>query len=135
LSAYRNIETKLNDKDCLMKALEEEGYHPEYHPEAENLIDYVGKKRPDKAEIIVRRREMSEASNDMGFKKDEKGVYKAIISDYDSGRYNAKWLKRLTDKFAIHKVKKIAKNQGLKFVSSNTAEDGTTKMIYESINA
>ncbi len=148
MSAYREQKTKITDKDCLMKALEEKGFHPEYHEQGKALVGFQGDYRlPDgnrhtkdenlamKAEVILRRKEVGSASNDIGFKKAADGTYQAIISDYDSTKYNEKWLNDVKDKYAQHKIKKIAKANNLQFVSSKINPDGTTKMIYRTVNA
>ncbi len=47
------------------------------------LKDYLGNIRPEKADIVVPRRFIHPASNDLGFKKNENGVYTMIISEFD----------------------------------------------------
>ena len=133
MSAYREQTTTINDKDCLIKALKDKGYDTvEDHVEATNLIGYHGDKRQDKANIIVRRNYIGMASNDIGFRKTDNGTYEAIISDYDRGRHNAKWLEELHNHYAKHKVQKLARQQGLTPVSSSVDEktgEGTIKYI------
>jgi uncharacterized protein DUF1257 len=144
LSNYKEIRCKITDRDCLMKALEEKGFHPEYHAEGDALVGFQGdyrmpngkdhttdKTKAMKAEVIIRRKEVGGASNDIGFVKGTDGTFQAIISDYDSSRYNRKWINDVTDKYAVHKVKKQAKSMNLKFVSEKTLEDGTIKMVYQ----
>jgi hypothetical protein len=147
MSAYRERKTKLTDKDCLIKALEEKGFHPEYHETARPLVGIGGDYRTAdgkghttdvdkamKAEIVLTRKEVGGASNEIGFKKQEDGTYQAIISAFDSHRYNDKWMKSLTDAYGTLKVKKIAKQQGLKYIGTRD-DNGTTKLIYEQVNA
>ena len=73
----------MTDQGCLVAALEEQGYHPEVHEgEGKNLEGYHGDQRKEKAQIIVPRRQVGGASNDLGFAKDTNGKYQAIISEF-----------------------------------------------------
>lgn len=74
------------DKKLLLKALAQLGYTDvEVHDgEGANLIGYHGDTRADKANVIVRRKYIGTASNDIGFRKTAKG-YVPIVSEYDRG--------------------------------------------------
>lgn len=115
ISAYSPFATEFNDQECLVAALAETGYKEvEIHEQPTNLIGYYGDTRPEVANIIVRRREIGRASNDIGFVKDETtGNYKAIISDYDRGHHNDKWLTGLKVVYTDKRMAKEARRQGL----------------------
>jgi hypothetical protein len=103
MSEYSEIETKFKDEKALCEALGEMGFSKdqvEIHKEAANLYGYHGDKRSTKANIIIRRKDIGSASNDVGFIKKPNGMYEAIISDYDSRRFNKKWVGNLSGHYA-----------------------------------
>jgi hypothetical protein len=116
-----------SDQQCLVEALKEMGYHPQVSEKPQHLEGYHGDKRTQTAEIIIPRKQVGGASNDVGFKRNADGTFTAIISDYDkSSNFNMakqKELKRLyTEKHAM----KQAKANGLKFVGKKTVTDQKT---------
>lgn len=128
MSEYAQYEGEYNDRECLVDALVEQGYareHIEVHEQATQLFDYHGRattyldKTGDKAEIIVRRQHVGGAANDLGFKKQADGKFAPIISAYDSGKHNTKWLTGLKDKYLDKVTTKQAKKLGLKLKSRN----------------
>jgi hypothetical protein len=118
ISAYAPFETEYNDQECLVAALAENGYpEVEVHENAQPLIGYHGDTRVEVANIIVRRKNIGSSSNDIGFVKGTDGKYKAIISDFDRGKHNAKWLVGLKVAYTDKRMAKEAKRQGLKLKS------------------
>ena len=85
MSKYLEMRTMLTDERYLVEALRELGYEPEVHREGKRLTGYMGDERAERAQIIIRRRQLDSASNDIGFARDASGVYQAIISEYDRG--------------------------------------------------
>jgi hypothetical protein len=59
----------------------------EVHDEAQHLVGYQGDQRKDKANVIIRRKYVGGASNDLGFVLQEDGTYKAIVSEYDRSKH------------------------------------------------
>lgn len=128
MSEYAQYEGEYNDRECLVDALVEQGYareHIEVHENPQQLMDYHGRattyldKTGDKAEVIVRRQHVGGAANDLGFKKQADGKFAPIISAYDSGKHNTKWLTGLKDKYLDKVTTKQAKKLGLKLKSRN----------------
>jgi hypothetical protein len=118
MSAYSENRTSFKDIDTLIAALAECGYpksHIEIHDKPQNLYGYHGDKREDTAEVIIRRKYVGSASNDIGFKRSADGTYAAIISDYDSHKHNAKWMAKLKTSYAENGIMKTASKQGLRF--------------------
>ena len=114
MSAYSELKSIYKDRDCLVAALNEQGYTTvETHDEAVALCGYHGDLREQKANVIVRRRYVGGASNDLGFVKKEDGTYSAIVSDYDSSKHNTKWFTDLKDKYLDKVTTKEAKKKGL----------------------
>jgi hypothetical protein len=130
MSAYSPFETEYNDQECLVAALAENGYkNVEIHETPVHLVGYHGDTRPEVANIIVRRKEIGGASNDIGFVKDEStGNYKAIISDFDRGKHNDKWLTGLKVAYTDKRQAKEARRQGL-VLKSRSVRNG--KMVVE----
>jgi len=127
MSHYAELKTQIKDEKALVAALVRMGFkeeHVEIHKEATNLYGYHGDKRNDKAEIIIRRKYIGGSSNDIGFKKQADGTYKAIISDFDrtSMGYNQKWLDKTGTYYNVEKSKIAAKHRGFKFKETTTKE-------------
>lgn len=70
------------DRQLLLAALADVGYPDVEHGEALSLFGYQGDRRPETAEIVVRRQYVGAASNDLGFTRTEQG-YAPIVSEYD----------------------------------------------------
>jgi Protein of unknown function (DUF1257) len=138
MSEYAVYQAEYKDKECLVKALTEMGYAEnqiEVHETAQQLFDYHGRattytdKNGDKAEIIVRRKNVGGAANDLGFRKNAEGKYQPIISQYDSGKHNTKWLDGLKKSYTEAVTHKEAKKRGLKF-HSRTVVNGKVVVKY-----
>ena len=65
MSKYGVTVTELRDDRCLTEALQELGYEVEVHPQGANLEGYEGLERPERANVIIRRRHLNPASNDI----------------------------------------------------------------------
>jgi hypothetical protein len=133
MSAYLPFETEFNDQDCLVKALAENDViqytNVEVHETPQNLIGYHGDTRSQKADIIVRRKDIGGASNDIGFVKGENGKYTAIISDFDKHKHNDKYMTGLKRSYAAARMHKEARRQGLK-LKSDTVVNGKRIVKY-----
>jgi hypothetical protein len=70
------------DRQLLLAALADLGYPEVEQGEALPLEGYQGDRRPETAELVVRRRYLGAASNDLGFAHTPEG-YMPIVSDYD----------------------------------------------------
>lgn len=87
MSEYVVCDTEFKDKKVLIEALEEMGYKGkiEEFEDPTALVGYHGDQRAQKAHIVIRRKHVGSASNDIGFERTEAGTYKAWVSDYDKG--------------------------------------------------
>jgi len=112
MSHYTRGGVQIDDQGCFIMALEELGFHPEYHEQAERLRGYQGDLREERAHVILRRAEVGTASNDIGFFFHPGGKCEAIISEYDSGRYNAEWLGKVKQLTAKHVALNKARSLG-----------------------
>lgn len=144
MSEYRKSTTNCKDKEVLIDALIDMGYkreHIEVHETAQQLIDFQGRpthytdKNGDKANIIVRRQHVGRAANDLGFKYNaETGTYDAIISKYDEGKHNAKWLAGLKTNYNERGLAKTLKKQGFKYLGKEVV-NGKIQIKYMDLKA
>lgn len=108
MSHYNKLVTKLKNRNSLVKALQRCGFRKdqiEVHNEAQHLYGYRGDQRPEKANVIIRRKHVGGAANDIGFEQQADGTYKAIISDYDRGRYNQQWMHKLETNYGVEQAR------------------------------
>lgn len=88
MSEYLEVRAEYKDRDLLLAAIEkvsqEMGFRCEVHPgEEQHLFGYLGDMRQDTGEMIIRRNDLDNASNDMAWSRDADGTYKLVISKYD----------------------------------------------------
>lgn len=78
----------LKNLEVLLAALAALGWAEgkvEVHAEPQHMYGYTGDKRPEKANVIIRRNNTGiSSSNDVGFLKLADGSYQPIVSDYDT---------------------------------------------------
>ena len=100
----------------------------EVHDEATNLYGYKGDKREQTAEIVIRKKDVGSSSNDIGFKKQEDGTYQAVISEFDSARYNKKWLDDTSTHYGVEQSKRAFELNGWQY-EEKTDELGRMQLI------
>lgn len=100
----------------------------EIHKEATNLYGYQGDKRPEKAHIIIRRRFVGSASNDVGFIR-ENNRYRVVASGYDSAWRTGNKINKLKQTYGEKVIMKtVSKNAKYRFVSRKENEKGEIKI-------
>lgn len=83
MSKYLSFsELVFKDRRLLLAALAELGYPEVEEGDALSLYGYQGDRRQETAAIVVRRRHLGSASNDLGFTRTPQG-FVPIISEYD----------------------------------------------------
>lgn len=115
MSHYTKLVTKIKNRSSLVKALQRAGFNQnqiEVHDTAQHLYGYHGDERPETANVVIRRKNIGSASNDVGFKLKEDGTYEAIISDFDKRRFNDQWMKSLTTNYGIEQAKSAFMEHG-----------------------
>ena len=107
MSQYAKIKTTIKDENCLIESLLElfqlnDKGSIEVYDAPENLYDYMGKIRPQKANIIIRHKTVGPASNDMGFLRNPDGTFTLIVDNYSQSslKYGFKWQGKLLQKYA-----------------------------------
>lgn len=126
MSQYLNMATQIVSGKHLVKALKDVGFNQvEVYKTAQPLRGFMGDTRVDTAEIIIRKKYVGNASNDIGFKLGPRGRFTAIISEYDQKRYNAVWLNRLTQRYAYHVAMDKLQEEGFDLVEESVQADQT----------
>lgn len=116
MSMYEETVTVIAHGSYLAEALEELGYKPEVHPDGAALFGYLGDERPERAHVIIRRDQLDSASNDIGFRRDASGVYRAIVSEYDRGiGFDDARLGRVAQAYKERQTMAVAKAKGYVF--------------------
>jgi len=119
------------DEAALVAALADLGFagdQVERHPEPQPLYGYQGDQRPEHAHVIIRRRWIGHASNDIGFVRGPDGVFTAIISEYDRRRFDDAWLIRLRQRYAYHATVQTLAQQGFAITEEHEA-DGRIHLV------
>lgn len=114
----------------IVEALVESGFAREdieVHEEAQSLYGWKGRRRTEKAHVIVRRNKVGYQANDIGFEKDSDGRWHERVSEYErdrgrggrnkwakeEGAYNDRWggrvMKRARQAKGARKLRKEVK--------------------------
>jgi hypothetical protein len=104
MSAYITLMTPMTDEECLLAALTELGFDGtkvEVHASPVSLVGYMGDRRSQTANIVIRRQHVGSASNDIGFLATSTG-YQAFVSGYDHPRFGTGWLAQLHTRYQSH---------------------------------
>jgi hypothetical protein len=126
LSHFTRIRTQLRDAEVLVEALRAVGHRQvEVHDQPQTLYGYRGDARPEKAEVVIRRKHISRLSNDIGFARRSDGAFEAIISEYDRSRYDKAWLTKLTHSYSHAATLRYAAAHGYEIATDELQQDGT----------
>ena len=112
MSEYLEVETVMQDKNCLVSALEQiyGTGNVEVYNEARQLEGFHGDLRHQRAHIIVRRKFVGNASNDLGFELIN-GNYRMRISQFDKGNPTVPVVK-IIDLYSNKFVRNYARKNG-----------------------
>jgi hypothetical protein len=126
MSQYLNMATQIVSGEHLVKALKDVGFNEvEIYRTAQPLRGWMGDIRANTAEIIIRKKYVGSASNDIGFKLGPQGRFTAVISEFDQKKYNAVWLNRLTQRYAYHVARDKLEEKGFDLVEESVQADQT----------
>ena len=130
MSHFTAIKTQIKDTEALVKALSDVGFKQvEVHETAQHLYGFQGDVRSQTAEIIIRRKYVGGASNDIGFQRQVDGTFEALISAYDRRQYGQPWLKQLTQRYGYHALMAAAPAQGFTVEEEAVLADGTIRVV------
>lgn len=128
MSEFTVVDIVFSDEQRLVESLNEMGFNPKIHEEAQNLYGYQGDKRVQTAHIIIPRKQIGSASNDIGFKRQGDGKYTVIISEYDNSAktFNLDKLKNMYAQKVIESY--ISNCCDYTIESKETLDDGRIKI-------
>jgi hypothetical protein len=144
MSKYEETKTVFTDGDHLVAALQELGYDPLRMTNPIHLTGYHGDTRPEVAHIVIPRDQIGSASNDIGFVRED-GVYRAIISQFDSRSpqakygagviptstgFNVNWLGRLSQAYKERQTMAVAKSKGYVFQGRTMTAQGKVQLKF-----
>jgi hypothetical protein len=111
MSKYMTFtDAAFKDRECLLSALQECGYAEFEEGETLSLYGYQGDRRVETAQIVVRRKFIGSASNDVGFQKTDAG-YVPVISEYDQRTMKqGKFLTALRTNYNLKSAEKLARS-------------------------
>ncbi len=116
MSHYVECRTEFRDPQALIAALVECGFQEsqvEAHEEAVPLYGYQGDVRPQNAHIVVRRRHVGTAANDVGWERQADGTYRGWISEYDGRhRFNEQMQNRIKQEYAYQVIARQQRTRG-----------------------
>lgn len=128
MSHYTVLQTQIQDPRLLLEALGDLGFHEvELHEEAQPLVGYQGDRRYETAEVIIRRKHVGSASNDIGFARQPDGSFQAIVSEFDRSDYDETWIGRLTQRYAYRAARETLAEQDFDLVEEQVDELGTIR--------
>jgi len=134
MSHYTVIRTRMVDRQALVAALADLGFPAvAVYEEPQPLIGFRGDRRAQRAHVIVRRRHIGRASNDIGFAHQKDGSYQALISRFDRTRYNSQWLERLHARYAYHATLAVLTSQQFEVVQETARSDGEVRLVLRRI--
>ena len=126
MSQYLSMQTQLVSAKHLVRALNDLGFHDvEVHETAQSLKGWLGDSRKNSAEIIIRKKYVGAASNDIGFNRGVDGRFTAFVSDYDRNRHGVAWLNRLTQRYAYHVALDMLQEKDFDLITESVEEDQT----------
>ncbi len=130
MSHFTAIKTQIKDAAALVKALSDVGFKQvEVHDTAQHLYGFQGDIRSQTAEVIIRRKHIGGASNDMGFQRQTDGTFEAMISEYDRRQYSQQWLNQVTQRYGYHVLMATAPAQGFTVEEEDVLADGTIRVV------
>lgn len=131
MSEYCVVELEIEDLKTIKEVLKELGYPFEEHKVATHLYGYQNDKRDQVANIIVRRKNVGSASNDVGFLKKKNGKYELIISEYDKKCHQGKiFMEKFKQLYVTKETSKYLRKKGYKLKKTTTEEDGTITLRF-----
>ena len=116
----------LKDRRLLLAALADLGYTQVEEGEALPLFGYQDDRRPETAELVVRRCHLGAASNDVGFARTPDG-YVPIVSEYDQrALQGGQFLVRLRTAYSERVVEEVRRR--LHGTAHRTVDGGVVKI-------
>lgn len=137
MSHFTRIETQLTDLDCLVQALAELGYTaiemgqvPLYgwHGDDRSKLSADDPNYAPLCDVVIKRKHLTSASNDIGFARQPNGTYQAYISDYDQQALPG-WLGKVTQRYALNMTIQGARWAGYNVEEQENQADGSIRLV------
>ena len=114
------------ERKLLLAALASLGYASVEEGEGLPLFGYQGDRRPETAEIVVRRQHVGSASNDIGFARTAHG-YVPIVSEFDARTlHGGQFVTRIRTAYSEQVVDEVRRR--LRGTARRTVEGGVLKI-------
>ena len=123
MSHYTTTELEVKDLDAFVDALVQCWSDArgktilrediEIHETPTNLVGYMGDKREQLANVIIRKNNVGGSSNDIGYMVND-GKATAYISEFDQSKYTQSWQKKVKQRYAMNVATKAAVKKGYK---------------------
>lgn len=114
------------DRRLLLAALADVGYAEVEEGEALPLFGYRGDRRPERAEIVIRREHIGSLSNDIGFAHTSDG-YVPIVSEFDQqSLHGGRFLIKLRTAYSERVVEEVKRR--LRGTAQRQVEGGVVKI-------
>ncbi len=127
MSEYKVVEVDFKDEQVLLDSLKQMGYEPRICKEGTNLEGYQGDKREQKAHIILPRKQVGGASNDVGFERTKDG-FKLHASQFDRAWRTGHKITKLRQTYAEKKITKTVSKKSKYTIKSRTEQEGKIKL-------
>ncbi len=127
MSAYKKFDDiQFRDLGLLKKALQDLGFAVLEEGENLQLYGYQGDMRPERAQLVIRREQLTSASNDLGFVRTEKG-YAPVVSEYDERiLLEGKFLPKLRTAYSLRVVEQVT--QRMRGTATRTQDGSLIKI-------
>ncbi len=125
MSYYSTVQTRLVDVRYLCMALADMGLKQvEVHETPQTLDGYFGGVEGQRAEVIIRKENLGNATADLGFRRGPDGTFSAVLDpEYGGSYHDPGWLGRLSQLYAYHVAREQLEEQGFDLVEEEKAED------------
>ena len=131
MSHYTSIQTKMADLEALTYAVESMGFKVKVGKN-QSLYNYLGEKTSLTADLVIPKRQITSASNDIGFSQENDGTYKLIISDYDKTIPKTRdFPEQIKQRYAYFKVKKELMLENKEIIQEKIHDNGIIEIVVE----
>jgi hypothetical protein len=131
VSAYRKLKTQFQSRYRLRRALEAAGVEFEECKvgQERHLIDWHGQQRPETATFIVRRHNISNLSNDLGWTWNGQ-CFEEIVSKYDQGCVRTTEIRQTVKReYAVITATEAARSKGYQVKRVDQADGGVQLVV------
>lgn len=127
MSHFTKVATQMVSRPHLVQALADLGLaQVEVYDQPQALHGWQGQHAA--ANVIVRRSSLRGATADLGFVRDERGQYVAIIEGMDRRTFDDAWLGRLGQRYAYRVAVDLLAEQDFTAVGEERDHDGTIRL-------